>query len=378
MANIVYLLGAGASAGAIPPNRQLVKRLKYFFKLLHLYKVQKDIEYHGEKQSTQNMEELKRIISDIEQFGTPDIIGKVSSLTGNYPRLILLKNLLSCYLLYEQLENSDSEYLPHDKVDEIFNEIFPEINSGQTPKGVKPFPEDRLDSRYVEWLSTCLIRREDRSLVFPDNFKILSWNYDHQLEKAINVFISNDLWSLQKRFKIFPLTDKTLQSNELNELIEENKESWIIKINGTGGFSQEDPRHPLFDVNKHVLNNDTWEMMIKRVFQYDRLAIQGEDNKLTFAWENSKVENEAARELAKWHIHNAKIVVVIGYSFPNFNREIDREIFSEFQGEKIYVQDPIADEIIQKLDGIKPGLKDKAVPVKSKGAFTIPDEFWID
>lgn len=70
----------------------------------------------------------------------------------------------------------------------------------------------------------------------------------------------------------------------------------------------------------------------------------------------------------------ADAAVVIGYSFPNFNREVDRQIFENFDVDncKIYIQDLYPDEIIEKLDGVKKA----AIPVRSGGSFTIPNEFW--
>ena len=54
-------------------------------------------------------------------------------------------------------------------------------------------------------------------------------------------------------------------------------------------------------------------------------------------------------------ISDARILVIIGYTFPFFNREIDREIFSNMPNlEKIYVQDPNADKVKVSLKSILP------------------------
>ena len=46
-------------------------------------------------------------------------------------------------------------------------------------------------------------------------------------------------------------------------------------------------------------------------------------------------------------IEDADILVVIGYTFPFFNREIDRMIFSQMEClQKIYIQDPNANNIV--------------------------------
>ncbi len=99
---------------------------------------------------------------------------------------------------------------------------------------------------------------------------------------------------------------------------------------------------------------------------------------MNFAWEPNTDSVLLARQSAAERVKIADAVVVIGYSFPNFNREVDRQIFEGFDTDKdkIYIQDPYPDEIIEKLDGVKQGLKKAATPVRSGGSFTIPNEFW--
>lgn len=62
-------------------------------------------------------------------------------------------------------------------------------------------------------------------------------------------------------------------------------------------------------------------------------------NCLQFAWENSGMGNYPQHiQDAKNIISNTDELVIIGYSFPEFNREIDKYIFSESKFEKIYFQ----------------------------------------
>ena len=51
----------------------------------------------------------------------------------------------------------------------------------------------------------------------------------------------------------------------------------------------------------------------------------------------------------------SKAVVIIGYSFPFFNRNVDREIFAELNKDvKIYVQDIDPDTVINNLRSVLP------------------------
>ena len=58
------------------------------------------------------------------------------------------------------------------------------------------------------------------------------------------------------------------------------------------------------------------------------------------------VNSENFLEVAKTIIEETNVLVVIGYSFPFFNRDIDNEIFKTLTGKgklMIYFQDPLLD-----------------------------------
>ena len=66
---------------------------------------------------------------------------------------------------------------------------------------------------------------------------------------------------------------------------------------------------------------------------------------INYAWEKNPLAEKirlAAREIFK----NTDILVIIGYSFPPFNKEIDQELFNELRNKKtkIFYQDPNASE----------------------------------
>ena len=50
------------------------------------------------------------------------------------------------------------------------------------------------------------------------------------------------------------------------------------------------------------------------------------------------------------NILDTRVLVIIGYTFPFFNREIDREIFLNMPNlEQIYIQDPCAESVKDSL-----------------------------
>lgn len=368
--NIVYLLGAGASANAIPVMKKLPKAMKYFLERL-IFSVRENSELTALIE--ERRQEFNNLLAEIQQFGTPDIVAKIAMYKGEVRKVRDLKNLLTCFILSEQLRPDINNAIDGVSVGDTWfgntvSQVFDEDDNLEDY--LKP---TQLDNRYVEFLSAVLSGNGD-SLCLPTELGIVSWNYDHQIEKALGVFRRASLKEIQEQFRIFPVTDVNdgkLDFDSQRKLVHKNS---IIKLNGTAGFGINDSSTSLFDINNHVLNSDSLEIMGSRIFE--RRSSREEENKLAFAWERDITRVKLAAEVAAWKIHNANTVVVIGYTFPNFNREVDRQIFEGFEGSKIYVQDPYPDEIIEKLDGVKKGLKDKAVAVRSGGSFTIPNEFW--
>lgn len=63
-------------------------------------------------------------------------------------------------------------------------------------------------------------------------------------------------------------------------------------------------------------------------------------NKISFSWE--KMNDQYLTRIADC-VADARVLVIIGYSFPFFNREVDRQLFERMPMlEKIYIQDPSA------------------------------------
>lgn len=96
---------------------------------------------------------------------------------------------------------------------------------------------------------------------------------------------------------------------------------------------------------------------------------------LSFAWEQT--ENQAKMmEYIKQITQDSISVVVIGYSFPFFNREVDRVIIGNMPNLKtIYIQDPNAEAIEQSLRAVLPD--DTRIKIeyrKNSEQFYLPSE----
>ena len=99
-------------------------------------------------------------------------------------------------------------------------------------------------------------------------------------------------------------------------------------------------------------------------------------NSIYFAWNEDEVTKKA-REYAKQIISETDILVVIGYSFPYFNRDVDRSIFKalEGRGRTVYIQttDNTFESVKNRAAGITYVFKN-AKPFTELDQFLIPNE----
>lgn len=304
--NITYLLGAGASAFAIPTIRKLYGSMKYFVDTMI-----KLLGVDGEEMVRGKRSEIYAILKDIKKFGTPDIVAKIALHKGEDEKVNDIKNLLSTYMLYEQMEMSQDVKTTlalknaiknlgsnkSNKPEEIEEEIYFELL------------QDTLDNRYVEFFSA-LLSGSGEKMKLPINVNFISWNYDHQIEKSLGIFSRGKQKEIQDLYEIYPLTDSVYFSKKEQDLVPLAQKSKIIKLNGTAGFADKAHAAPLFDLNYQVLDKATIEMLGKRLFQHSR-ATSSEENKLCFAWENTPMVN-AGRKAAREKIANSDVIVVVG------------------------------------------------------------------
>jgi hypothetical protein len=148
----------------------------------------------------------------------------------------------------------------------------------------------------------------------------------------------------------------------------------MVKLNGTAGFKKDNSYNTYFDYKNHKLDKESFRIL-REVLSANR---QEYDNTLRFAWEeNSSSTN--AKNIARKLLGEADVIVIIGYSFPYFNREVDRFIFADVhtnteEGQKIYLQAPRSyiNAIAQRFNAIDPF--SDIISVSEVDQFFIPDE----
>ena len=97
---------------------------------------------------------------------------------------------------------------------------------------------------------------------------------------------------------------------------------------------------------------------------------------LSFAWENWDDEKQAIIPYTVEDVADTNVLVVIGYSFPFFNREIDRQIIGGMEKlEKVYFQDMKPDRVMQSFKAIRADYKNiELEPLDNCDQFFLPPE----
>jgi hypothetical protein len=319
MGKVVYLFGAGASYGVrdkltpridysleyrnykgvhqkiegsapnivegLPIVAELPERMDYIRYLIKKEIKDLAIDTKPEAPMFERLEESLAWLQEASQgHATVDTFAKKLFLTGRVEEYDRLKRTLCAYFLLEQLTN-------------------------------------KVDKRYDAFLAAVL---GSNASDLPDNIRILSWNYDVQLELAYSEYLQdNNLDTIEQAFLCF---NKTLDVNRYRR----GNGFRVIKLNGSALVYNRSTRsiyNPFIDtINLDVLNNVSSLI-------YD----SSYDCALSFAWENA---DDFFFEKIKSNISDAEVLVVIGYSFPYFNRTVDKILFQSMPALKtIYIQD---------------------------------------
>jgi hypothetical protein len=301
MPKVTYLFGAGASAEALP----LVKSNPEF----HIDDLPTALRRVGDQIKDENkVPELNNTAADLkesfywlaersEKFNTVDTFAKYCYLKKN-DDLERVKRIISAYFTIDQIINK------------------------------------KIDNRYLVFLTTIL----EKEYEFPKEVKILNWNYDSQFQIASNIFkqeaisIPNPYSFIQADplLTYFPSIGMFTSPHET-----EYEKFSLVHLNGIAGYYRNTEGFVLNSISEVLTISDFLQSTIKTINQNHHL--------LSFGWEISPKKRTSERlEIGKKIIEGSEILVIIGYSFPFFNREVDQEILRILKQtglRKIYYQD---------------------------------------
>jgi len=275
---ISYLLGAGASANALPTikkvtdksdsSKGLSNELKEF-----VVKESSSFIFRGYTEFTDK--KLIEITENCIEFGTPDLYAKFlleKSRGSNYE---LLVRLISNYFIYKETV------------------------------------QYARDKRALAFMTMVADQRK-----FPSNLSIVSWNYDNQIELAAKELKYSTNQPYMENFRVWP-NDEERSDNPYT----------FVHINGVSGYK--------YDTRNLAIQNKDW-----------RLFDDSINPLISFSWEIKEGGKygflDQRIDLAKKAMKGSSILVIVGYSFPFFNRKIDNELIEVLRPtlKKIYFQDP--------------------------------------
>lgn len=304
---VTYYLGAGASYNAIPIVGQLEKAFK-------------DLEKQASELSG-DFEKLELIIAfklfqahmqtgakASESFGTIDTYAKHLWLTSPSDLKALKTSLSFFFTVWQEI---DKRFFNHG---DIRNDPFKNI-----------------DPRYLGLFANYL-EKKDGNIMLNEDVKFITWNYDSQIERALSLFTgTNDTQHTFRKFKVYPFDYTNPNPN-------------VVHLNGVAGLysSGTNETNTFFDLVEG-------DKRISSVFNKSLHTINSRNisNKkyFTFAWEDDDFSLGAINH-AEQILKNTEILVIIGYSFPTFNDQVDKQLMKVLkESEKfkmIYFQDPNA------------------------------------
>lgn len=347
MSKIVYLFGAGASFGkraeddkneileGLPIVSEFPLQIDRLVEKIQNQKFSLSASQQGTPDESKKLiDELKWLKESSEKHQTVDTFAKKLRVSegGVTPEYKRLKNAISAFLTLLQLLNK---------------------------------PDSRYDAFFANILGNSYY-------TLPEDVSILSWNYDCQFEIAHAAYSKRqsliDIWD-----------DLNISAKTTKNLFENKKLFSITKLNGTA-LMYEDSRFKSEFFDAFFNRQGMSEINYVSMTHINYSGAENVRNALSFAWEGSEFEFEQ-KYLSK--VPDTEILVIIGYSFPYFNREVDRKIIRNMANlKKVYIQDPFCGEVKESFEAVlseeQLGKVEngqiKIVPKKSCSQFLIPNE----
>lgn len=354
--NFTYLFGAGASFNAIPLVKDFSDELFVFSNFIRSFNIIDD-KFSNVTRSNKKPSEVKsELLDDViwlakecKNHSSVDTFARKLFLLSKKKELLILKAIVSEFLFIRQLQ----------------------VN---------------VDKRYDAFFATILDKDDSNDLILPPNIQIISWNYDKQVEYSISQFSKN-----KSQEFINEILQLVPRKNVIK--IDPNRFS-MFKINGTVGGAIKDkneyiPLNSDYGYNYTPDDEKTIHKAFRDVlYRYDNLKYRiffedyykkptnsDEYPTIYYAWENNSYFDDVRRN-AFLATKETDYLIIIGYSFPTFNREIDRKLLGNMSSlRKVFIQskEESIDGVIQRFNSLCP--KKEIVPITNVEEFYIPFEF---
>ena len=330
MNKVTYLLGAGASCNALPMVKGFAERVSNFIDALKPRVIWADDSTGG------------------FAYKTPDL---------SWPRTSLEKELT------ESLDWLGKEAERHASVDTYAKKLFirgdkearEHLHKLKSTLSCYLLLEQSLnpvDKRYDSFFASILTRKSPEIPSLPKAVSIVTWNFDTQMEKSYKEFCEDS---------DFVYEGITMAPN-------------IIRLNGVYGQPH---KHETRDLCYMNFSKSFFESVLS-LFQNHMHHAAGYGPSISFAWEKSNLEAKVTEV-----IKETTTLIIVGYSLPYFNRDIDRVLFEIMAPtlEKIFIQVPesahpgVQERFLTlcKDESVKKVTRDKIEMLAGTDLFYIPD-----
>lgn len=359
MSRVTYIFGAGASYGERMYDNEgklirfsrglpVVNELAFALDFLQRGGMRKNVINYQEEAKKQNVssseyENVRHKLSILEQACT------------SYPTIDTLAKQL--FVTARSFDVSSTERLSYEDLKRYLATALLMMQD-----------EKKRDLRYDGFIASLI----DRHRKFPD-MTILSWNYDVQFEMAYSGYFTEERYipTLWKELNVF--NKKYPTDFRVNDPFA------MIKLNGTALFT--DSTLEKWAVSGGSVNRITdcfygGNKYTPYRYGYEYLNGGNYENLLSYAWEEDNIK--ALKDNIRLRTFDTRELIVIGYSFPYVNNELDTLIIGNMSKlEKIVVQDKNFDDIKERLEGILASFRRtvKIVPKTSLQQFYIPNRF---
>jgi hypothetical protein len=229
------------------------------------------------------------------------------------------------------------------------------------------------DKRYDGFLASVLESHKGFPVLSPDLF-IMSWNYDQQMQYAYQAYVpSLNLWNIGDLLGLSTL-----------DMLQDKKEHRLVHLNGIASWGSHGQIIPIADRHgiEHVQSSAE---LMEVTLRHWALGFWGQGSTgrwgprstlLRFAWEVYNATEDGMNVL-KGYIQDCTSLVVIGYSFPFFNRSVDRRIIANMPDlKRVYLQAPpnAVNDVMNAFRAI-PGTRDLDIETyPSVDKFLLPPE----
>jgi len=290
MAKVCYLIGAGASAQCVPVVNGMKDDMAKLRKELSEYFPTNITERSLNKDLVEKYDQIIKTLDHLE-----DVCDRYYSIDTYAKKLYLTKRTL-------------------------FSALKLDLCLYFTLRQIVTNPDKRYDNFFASIITS------DNKL--PSKINIISWNYDFQIEKSYSEFNSDG--------------DIEWTRSKLGIMSPKHHEWYInytdcfntVKLNGSARITTKDYEGYMFEsfaISKH-------EMIMQVTDKYLQMQREAVVCELKFAWENDNYSD--LFKAAATSLSAITVLVIVGYSFPFFNREVDNALFNKMINlSKIYIQD---------------------------------------